>query len=87
MHAIRIPAASSPSGSKRSYHFEDLVRAGFGPGRMIPSGIDWGDLEASWHGDHWIYRAKTPQGNLWLMLNDPVASRGRALLAQQSPES
>ncbi|MBO9539782.1 hypothetical protein J7643_04220 [bacterium] len=86
MHVIRIPTASSPSGNKRSYHFEDLVRAGFGPGRMIPSGIDWGDLEASWHGDHWLYRAKTPHGNRWLMLNDPIPSRGQALLAQQPLE-
>lgn len=88
MHSLRIPERSGLS-NKQTAHFEDRVRAAFGPGTMRPSGVDWGHVEAEWHEDHWLYRAKTPYGNRWLMLNDPVPGRGHALLAQEplAPEA
>lgn len=81
MHEFRIPTADGAANHKRTFQFEDRVRAAFGPGRMQPNGVDWIHVEAEWRHDHWIYRAKTPFGDRWLMINDPVPSRGQALLA------
>lgn len=82
MHRFRIPDSPGHLKPKRSVQFEDRVRAAFGPGRMRPDGVDWGHVEAAWLDDHWEYCAKTPYGHLWLLINDPIPSRGHAILGQ-----
>lgn len=83
MHRFRIPEQPGSLKDKRTVQFEDRVRAAFGAGEHHPAGVDWGHVEALWRQDHWEYLAKTPYGHLWLLLNDPIPSRGHPLLREE----